>query len=196
MIIYSALSDDELAFLLQKADHVAYTEIYKRYWALLYRNAYKMLHDEDEATDIVQDIFTKLWEKAEHFQLTTSLSSYLYAAVRNTIITLINRNKLKRYYHASLEDFVNRGEYITENTILEKELAAKIEKEIAALPEKMRLVFELSRKSNLSYAEIAEKLDISEGTVKKQVHNAIKILRFKIGHSSRMNILFFFKGFF
>ena len=196
MTTYSVLSDDELTFLLKKVDHVAYTEIYKRYWALLYRTAFKMLRDEEEATDMVQEVFTRLWEKAEQLELTTSLSSYLYTSVRNTIITLINRNKLKNYYHNSLAEFVNKGEYVTDNTVLERELAKKIEKEIAALPEKMRLVFELSRKSNLSYSEIAEKLGISEGTVKKQIHNAIKTLRFKMGSSSKMNILLLLRGFF
>ncbi len=58
---------------------------------------------------------------------------------------------------------------------------AIIEKEIGALPPKMREVFELSRKENLSHKEIAEKLNLSEKTVKKQVNNSLKILRSKLG---------------
>jgi RNA polymerase sigma-70 factor (ECF subfamily) len=56
-----------------------------------------------------------------------------------------------------------------------------IEKEIAALPPKMREVFELSRKANLNYREISEKLNISDNTVKKQMSNALKILRSRLG---------------
>lgn len=179
MADYSKLSDVELAVMLGNGDHVAYTEIYKRYWALLYRNALKMLKDEDEATDIIQEIFTVLWEKAPELVLTSSISSYLYTAVKNKIITLINKNKLRDVYYASLQGFLNKGEYITDNQLLEKELALSIEKEIAALPSKMRMIFELSRKEGLSHALIAQKTGISEGTVKKQIHNAIKILRTK-----------------
>ncbi|MNL67317.1 RNA polymerase sigma factor [compost metagenome] len=60
-------------------------------------------------------------------------------------------------------------------------MTAMIEKEIAALPQKMREVFELSRKQNLSHKEIAEQLGISEQTVSKQVTNALKILKTKLG---------------
>lgn len=178
MRLYSKLSDAELLMLLKSDNHLAFEEIYKRYWALLYRNARRIIGD-DEATDLVQDIFTTLWEKAPGFAQNNTLSAYLYSAVRNKIINLINRNKLKTSYSKSLAIFYEKGEFVTDQLVREHELANCIEKEIALLPEKMRVVFELSRKQNLSYKQIAEKVSIAEGTVKKQIYNAIKILRTK-----------------
>ena len=177
MADYSKFSDAELTELLRNGNHAAYTEIYRRYWSLLYRNALKMLKDEDEATDIIQEIFTVLWEKAPELTFTSSISSYLYTAVKNRIINLINKNKLRDVYYTSLQEFIEKGTYITDEQLLERELALMIEKEIAALPSKMRVIFELSRKEGLSHEQISRRVDISEGTVKKQIHNAIKILR-------------------
>lgn len=181
MLNYSTLTDSELTDRLRQQDRTAYTHIYKRYWAILYRHALRMIRDESEATDIVQEIFVALWLKAADLNFNTSLSSYLYAAVRNRIIDIANRNKLKQAYLESLQDYLENGECITDELIREKELKAKIDAEIALLPEKMREVFLLSRRSNMSYKDIASELNISEGTVKKQVYNAIKILRLKFG---------------
>lgn len=76
--------------------------------------------------------------------------------------------------------FIEKGEYVTDQQLLEQELKEAIEKEIALLPPKMREVFELSRKQDLSYKEIADQLHISDKTVKKQVNNALHILREKL----------------
>src|ERR1700748_2662199 len=169
MYQYNDLSDNELAGLLNTGDHFAYTEIYKRYWPLMFRHARKMLRDDDEATDIVQEIFLTLWSKFD-IQYKTSISSYLYTATRNKVIDSINRNKLKNLYLDSLNNLIDRGELITDNAILEKELTERIEKEIASLPKKMRQIFELSRKRNLSHKEIADITSLTEGTVKKQIY--------------------------
>jgi RNA polymerase sigma-70 factor (ECF subfamily) len=72
------------------------------------------------------------------------------------------------------------GVYTTDHFIREKELAFQIEKEVSLLPEKMRLIFEMSRNANLSHKEIAAKLDISDKTVKKQINNAIKLIKVKL----------------
>ena len=181
MSSYTNYTDLELADLLAAGDDNAFSEIYKRYWPILFRHARKMLHDDDEATDVVQEVFTTLWSKASELSLDRSVSAYLYSAVRNKIIDLINREKVKKNYTNSLQEFIDRGEFITDNTILERELSRQIENEIAMLPPKMRQIFELSRKSNLSYRAIAEEVFISEGTVKKQIYNALKILRTKLG---------------
>ncbi|WP_316817230.1 RNA polymerase sigma-70 factor [Pedobacter nyackensis] len=181
MVKYNGLSDTELTDLLKSGDHAAYTEIYHRYWPVLFRHARKMLRDDDEATDVVQEVFATFWSKSAELIFTVSLSSYLYSATRNKIIDLVNRNKLKTNYLVSLQAFIDKGEFITDNAVREHELSNQIESEIARLPKKMRQIFELSRKQNLSYKQIADEIEISEGTVKKQISNAIKILKIKLG---------------
>lgn len=183
------LSDEVLATLMGEGNHAAYEIIYKRYWPVLFRHSRGILKDDEEAKDVVQEIFIMLWKKAPDLVLNTSLSSFLYAAARNRIFDLISRKKVKNNYLASIETFIDQGTITTDHLIREKELSLKIEQEVSALPPKMREVFELSRKNNLSYKEIAERLEVSDHTVKKQISNALKILRVKFG---MIFLIFFF----
>jgi RNA polymerase sigma-70 factor (ECF subfamily) len=185
----NALSDHELIALIKAGDHAAFVEVYERYWTVLYLHARKMLRNESEAEDVVQDLFSALWLKKEGLDLQTSLKSYLYSAVRNKVFNQIEHKRVISDYQKSLQQFLQEGELITEELYREKELAAIIEKEIQALPEKMRVVFELSRKEHLSYKEIAQQLDISEHTVKSQVSNALRTLKLKLGVSSGLLFL-------
>ncbi|RYE13029.1 MAG: sigma-70 family RNA polymerase sigma factor [Sphingobacteriales bacterium] len=84
-------------------------------------------------------------------------------------------------YINSLAASINEGNCSTDHKVRESSLAAIIEKEINELPEKMREVFVLSRKHHLSHKEIALQLGIEETTVKRQISNALKILRVKLG---------------
>lgn len=181
MAAYSEIADVELVALLKQGDKEAYAEIYNRFKGILYIHAYRLLQDKEEAKDTVHEIFARLWTKREQLQLTIGLSAYLYAAVRNRIFDLIARKKVESEYLSSLQAFIRQDDFITDHLVREKELVAMIEREIAALPPKMREVFELSRKANLTHRQIAEQLDISEQTVKKQVNNALKTLRLKLG---------------
>ncbi|MES2107968.1 MAG: sigma-70 family RNA polymerase sigma factor, partial [Bacteroidota bacterium] len=122
-----------------------------------------------------------LWEKRETLTPQTNLSGYLYTAVRNRILDFVARQNVQSSYIGSLQTFMDQAENATDHLLRENQLTALIEKEIAALPPKMREVFELSRKAHLSHKEIAEQLGISEKTVKSQVNNALKILRVKLG---------------
>ncbi|QNK63471.1 RNA polymerase sigma-70 factor [Pedobacter sp. PAMC26386] len=178
---YKQRSDYELVALLKQQDHCSFTEIYRRYWAVLFRHARRMLADEAEASDIIQDIFTLIWTKSADIEISTSLSSYLYSSVRYKVFTRINRSKLKNAHLDSLEEFISGGVYSTDEWMQEKELTASIESEVSRLPAKMREIFELSRKEYLSYQEIAEKLSITDHTVRKQISNALKVLRTKFG---------------
>ena len=88
MAYHSAYTDHELFALLQNDDSAAYQAIYDRHWQPLYRHARKMLQNDEEARDVVQDIFVALWDKRYNLELTTSLSAYLYASTRNKILSL------------------------------------------------------------------------------------------------------------
>ena len=178
---YRNLSDEELLERLKFRDHAAYEEIYKRYWAMLFRHARRMISNDEEAKDLIQDLFVNLWQKAPDLEIKESLSSYLYGITRYKVFDLFDKRKVRADHRLSIGNFMEQCEYTTDNTIRENELSRLIEKEIALLPNKMREVFELSRKSHLNYQQISLRMEISDQTVKKQIYNAVKILRLKFG---------------
>lgn len=169
--------DKELMILLKSGSHAAFAEIYDRYWGLMYVHALKMLGDEDEAKDIIQELFITLWTKGPELELKNSLSGYLYVSVRHKILNRIRQQKTGSSFIHALALYISENENSFLPQLHEKELSAVIEKEIEKLPSKMRRIFEMSRKEYLSHKEIAEALDISDKTVKKQISNALKILK-------------------
>jgi len=180
MSIYNSLKDSELLGLLRSGNEKAFAEIYERYWGLMFHHVLKMTGDKDETKDLVQELFTNLWLNVEQIEPETNISAYLYVSARNKVINLIRHDKVKNNYLSSLSDFANHHQ----NSILEqlsaKDLSIAIEREIQNLPCKMREIFELSRKKFRTHKEIAEELQISDKTVKKQINNAIKILRLRL----------------
>lgn len=201
MSFYKTQDDIKLVGLLKKGDELAFNEIYLRYWPLLFRHARRMLHDEDEALDIVQDIFTNLWTKSEDLFFTTSLSAYLYTSVRNKTINVINKGKLHKNYVNSLQEFINKGTYETDDQIRYNEFATRIENEVNNLPPKMREIFKLRKDQGLSYKQIAQQLNLADETVKKQVYRALKTLRTRLSaflfslSLTPLNFIFYFNSF-
>jgi len=180
MKIYKAYLDSELTVLMRDGDDEAFTEIYNRYWSRLYFHALKMLKDEDQAMDIVQDIFTKLWNRNIDLEINISIKTYLYSAVRNHTLNYINRSKLKDKYLDSLAQFLEKGELITEEQVHFRDFAQRIDCEIDRFSPKMKTIFELSRKDGLSNKEIAIELNITDHTVKKTINRALKRLKTQV----------------
>ncbi|MEJ5994397.1 RNA polymerase sigma-70 factor [Pedobacter sp. Du54] len=178
---YKTLSDFDLLHHLSLGDSIAYTEIYERYYYLMLVFAYKKLRDEDLAKDSIQELFANLWEKRATLTSVNHLASYLFTATRNRVFDLISHHHVKSKYIQSIADYSNTTHNAqTDYLVREKQLKAYIEKAINELPSKMREIFELSRKSDLTYKEIAEKLSVSERTVNNQISNALKRLRTKL----------------
>src|SRR5882757_9356864 len=99
---YSKLTDQQLAALLSKGDQVAYTQIFEKYKTVLYKHAYRLLNDQEEANDIIQDLFFTLWQKRESIVFKISISSYLYSSVRNRIFDHITHQKVAAKYMESI----------------------------------------------------------------------------------------------
>lgn len=180
MTVYRKLPDTELTTLLKDGDQFAFTEIYNRHWKLIYAHVYKMLRDEDDAKDVVQEVFGNLWLRAASIKSTANVSGLLYIAARNKVFDLIGKNKVRADYIGEIASFMSDSGNAQMDTIDEKRILEILEREIQKLPPKMREIFELSRKENLSHKEIASKLNISEQTVKKQVQNALKVIKPKL----------------
>ncbi|MBO9153447.1 RNA polymerase sigma factor [Chitinophaga sp. GCM10012297] len=184
---YSQLSDLELAGLLKSGDQSAFAQIYERYWRVIYGHVYKMLLDEEEAKDVIQEVFSEIWIKRE--QHYSNLAGYLYVSARHKVINLVRKTKFHSAYLDSLSRFANGISTATLEQLDEKDLAAAIEREIQGLPPRMKEIFELSRKENLSYKEIAGRLGISDKTVKKQMHKSLQQIRLNLKDSGAVAIV-------
>lgn len=178
---YHKYSDALLSAMLKTGDHAAFNEIHNRYYPLLYNHAYKRLPHREEVRDLLQELFATLWNNRNELEFSTGIGPYLYIATRNRIINLFNKEKVRDTYARSLQQYLEEGENVTDFRLREKELIALVEKEIANLPPQTRKVFELSRYQQLSHEEIAELMHTSPLTVRKQIQNALKILRSRLG---------------
>ncbi|WP_316753340.1 RNA polymerase sigma-70 factor [Pedobacter gandavensis] len=175
----SALSDEQLLHAFQSGNKQAYELIYERYWMILFRHAQKILQDEEEAKDVIQEVFTTFWLKAESLLPTQPIAAFLYATTRNKVLDHLKRTKVKTKYIEALRLIMEQHSPAPDERIIEKELARQIENEIQLLSPRMREIFRLSREQHQSYKEIAKELNISDNTVKKQISTALHILRNK-----------------
>lgn len=181
MAAYGIYTDQKLTTLLKEGDPIAFTEIYNRHKRELLVYAVKLVKDEELAGDLVQDVLISLWDRRETVNLKGAIVAYLFTALRYKFFDWIDKQKVRSDYVASFQSFIDEGEWITDNQIAEKELMAFIEEQITKLPEKMRKVLLMSHKENLSYKEIAERLNITEKTAHNQANNALKLLKIKLG---------------
>lgn len=181
MIEYSRYPDQELVLLLKEGDETAFQEIYLRYDKLLLIYAYKKLRNREEAKDLVQDVFVWLWNNRNSFLLNTSLAGYLYKSVLNRIFDAVKHQGIIRKYIDSGQHFIEVSTEGADYLIREKDIASLIEREILAMPPKMREIYNLKRRDFMSTKEIAESLSLSEHTVSTQMKRALRHLRIKLG---------------
>jgi RNA polymerase sigma-70 factor (ECF subfamily) len=176
------LSDLALVDMARTGNELAFKEIFRRYNRALFAHAYNKMRDKEEAKDVVQDVFLKLWNYSQQENFTPlNLAAYLHIAVRNRILDKLSKSKHANDYLSSLQIFLNEREEQTDFRIREQQLQQHIDRAILALPSRMRLVFEMSRRDHLSHKEIAQQLNISDQTVTDQIKKALKILRSKLG---------------
>jgi len=130
---------------------------------------------EEEARDIVQDIFVKFWNDRDKLDIKFSIRSYLFVSVKNKCFDLLR----KKNRNIIVQEITNECDITDESfeTYILSELETLFNKSLNKLPERCREVFELSRFQGLKNREIAAKLNLSEKTVENQVTKALHILK-------------------
>lgn len=162
---------------LRSGNYETYEKLFVEWHAPLCSYAYSILHDLDDAKDTVQKTFYKLWDKREEIDIHTSIKSYLYRMVHNDCLNRLKQYKIRSDHkqNYSYDQSVSIND--VEDTIAKNELEMQIELAIDSLPVRCREVFKLSRYEHMSYAEIADSLNISVNTVETHIVKALRILR-------------------
>ena len=155
-----------------------YKHCFDQYFDPLRNYLYYKCGDSDLATDIVQDIFLKVWEKPIDVTSKT-IKALLYKMVNDAFFDQLRKNKVADKYLSRLDLNLNSN---GPDDILEfEELKQQYETSLAALGEKQRSVFLMSRMEDLTYKEIAERLSISVKAVEKRMSQTLKVLKQKVG---------------
>ncbi len=159
--------------------------VFKSHYVKLSLYANRFINDIDISKEIASDSLTFLWEKRGTLSFTSSVTAYLYKMVQNKCMNYIKHQRIENEY----VNYMIRNKLLDEipehdtNPYHEKELAEQIRQAIDTLPEKCKLVFEMSRFEYLKNKEIAERLNISQNTVERHITIALEKLRKSLGYT-------------
>ena len=169
---------DESDFILRlkdpKSKEAAFRELLQLYKERLYWHIRKIVISHDDADDVLQNTFIKVYRSIDKFKGESKLFSWLYRIATNESITFINKNA-KRLQISNEEQKSNAINNLTADVYFEgDEIQLKLQKAIASLPEKQQIVFNMKYFDNIKYKDMADILKTSEGALKASYHIAVK----------------------
>jgi len=175
-------SDQDLLQLLQQDDDDAFTAIYLRYWDKLTVVAMHRLGSLEEAREVVQEVFCNLWRRREQLEINHSLNTYLAAAVKYEIFKRFAvKSRRRRLQQQALDQWQEAADDTLQH-LQASELQSELLNLVKALPEKCRIVFQLSREKGYTHKQIASELGIAEKTVEAHLSSALRKLRIGLSH--------------
>jgi RNA polymerase sigma-70 factor (ECF subfamily) len=172
---------DQLAVRIKLGDEQAFELLFRKFYVRLCAFANKFLNDPEEAKEIVQEVFAKIWEGRDLIDPDDSLKSYIFKITQNLSINKLRRKKVESKY-AEIYKFIycEQFDFSVHESLLARELEENIAQAVGNLPGECRKVFELSRTEGLKYREIADNLNISVKTVEAHMSKALRSLRIEL----------------
>ncbi len=188
-------TDAELVEKLQGGDVKAFDQVYEKYAGKLYAFSLKYLKQTEEAEELVQSVFLKLWENQKSLKKGTSFKSFLFTIAYNEICNVFRRrtyfNKFISNTIAGKTDFSVE----TEEKIEYQSVAEQVDQILSKLSDKQRTVFIKSRQEGKSSKEIAAEVGLSPGTVDNYISESLKLIRNNL-QNKHFSVLLFFSLFF
>ncbi|MCK9399144.1 MAG: sigma-70 family RNA polymerase sigma factor [Bacteroidales bacterium] len=172
----------EIIESVKKGDQAAFRRIVEEYRQQAFSLAFRIMCDEEEARDVVQESFIKVWQKIETYDMTQKFSTWLYKIVANSAIDRLRQ--IKRHNLVNLEKVISQLDHInreiTQMEVDNKETTELIRWLAEGLPEKQQIVFVLRDLQGIESSEVRQILNLSENSVKSNLYHARKAIREKL----------------
>ena len=170
------MPNDQLIEQLKNPEtkRTAFHELVKTFQERLYWHVRKIVINHDDADDVLQNIFVKVWNNIDSFREESSLYTWLFRIATNESLTFIAQNKRRSIFSVN-----NENDYLVESLKAEEyfdgsEIQLKLQKAILKLPDKQRLVFNMKYFDEMKYNDMSEILETSVGALKASYHHAVK----------------------
>ena len=170
------MEDSELLEHFRKDDtqNYAFNLIVRKYQQKIYWHIRKMVIDHDDANDLTQDVFVKVWKNLFEFRQDAQLYTWIYKIATNECLTFLNKKRKRFFIPIYNVEHELEGKLENSDTISGDEIQLKLQKAILKLPEKQRLVFNMKYFDEMKYEEISEIVGTSVGALKASYHLAVK----------------------
>ncbi|WP_163707253.1 RNA polymerase sigma factor [Mangrovibacterium lignilyticum] len=184
-------SEKELVDGLKQGDKKAFQSLFDQYAKRIFVFAKGYLKSNEEAEEVVQDVFIKVWNVREAINTELSFKSYLFKITFNRIREFFVKQSRENYYKHEILDYAIEFDNRTEESIDYKSLLDLVEKYIDQLPPRQKEIILLSKKKGIPSKEIAVLLDISSRTVEKHLSEALKQLKKELTEDHIAGLLFY-----
>lgn len=177
MTLISKQEEKELIIRLIEGDADAFEKIYYLYVEKVYYFAIRYLKNESDTEEIVQEVFTRIWENRQNLDPDLSFSGYILTTTKNTIFNN-NRKKINHQaYCKHIISYLQKHMHNVEDEVIYNDLMTLLSKTIESLPPKRQQIFKLSRMQGKSYKEISSELSISEKTIETHIRLALRDIK-------------------
>ena len=168
--------DKELLFLFKEeaTRESAYTRIIKKYQEKLYWHIRRLVINHEDANDVLQNMFIKVWKGLDNFREDSQLYTWLYRIATNESLTFLQQQKKRRSVSLSDDESFLSNKLVADKDFDSNKLEWKLQLAIQKLPERQRTVFNLRYFSEMPYQEMSKVLETSEGSLKASYHHAVK----------------------
>jgi RNA polymerase sigma-70 factor (family 1) len=181
-------SEKELLLRVSMGDEVAYSQLFRKYWPQVYGTGLRLTRSPEQAKDLAQEMFLKLWDNREKLPGIQKLDSFLYTSSRNLIMDHLKKKVLNITNIEFLIDYFRSDTISAQEKLEYQELEREISHAVNNLPGKVKEVFALSRYEGLTHDQIAERLGISPLSSKTYVVRALQEIKVYLSRNPR-NIL-------
>jgi RNA polymerase sigma-70 factor (ECF subfamily) len=167
----------------------AFDQLYQAYCDKLFRFAFSILKSKEDAEEVVQNTFFKIWEKRISIDSNLAFKSFLFTVAYRITIDLL-RDRLNEKKHR--EYILNKASsnYNLEEAIEYGDLLEQVQKIVLELPPRKNEIYQLSRVNHFTYSEIAEKLNISVKTVENSINYSMNFIKTRLGKDSLIVLLY------
>ena len=166
---------------MKKGDTASFTVLYNRYWSKVYEFTRLYIISDEDAEEVVQEVFVKLWESREALNTEMNFDGYLFIITRNLIFNKSRRSFNTEFLKITIDEAIHlQSNSNVSSEVVTADLKEYLLKLIDELPPRQKEVFVLSRERQLSHQEIADLLNISTKTIERHITEALKFLKVRL----------------
>ncbi len=184
------MNEVQLVRKLAEGEFDAFDALFKLYHKNLFHFALSLLKSAEDAEDVVQEVFVRIWENRDKIKMRHSFKSFLFTIAYNIIVDHLRKRMADAKFREKLGRIVEKGIIREGDHLVYKELDNQLRTVLSQLPPQQKRIYKMHRELRMTYKEIGQNLNISPNTIRNQFSDALKFLREQMKSESLLILLF------